>query len=125
MAIWPTMGRKNRTGCNELRENAIVSSERATIDEKTESSRPSTCPPTRKRNHVVGGRVVRRENGIFSSECALSDEKMESSRRRTHCPTRKRNHVVGGRIIRRENGIFSPEHAFAVEKKLSSAQGDT
>src|SRR6266571_6748436 len=40
--------RKNRTGCNELRENAIVSPKRATIDEKMESSRRSTRSPSRR-----------------------------------------------------------------------------
>src|SRR5439155_3335158 len=40
--------RKNRTGCNELRENAIVSPKRATIDEKMESSGRSTRSPSRR-----------------------------------------------------------------------------
>ncbi len=71
--------RKNRTGCNELRENAIVSPKRATIDEKMESSCRSTHCPTRKRNLLVGTRPLRRENGIFLSEHALAVEKKLSS----------------------------------------------
>src|SRR3989441_8735064 len=123
MTICPTTGRKNRAGCHELRENAIVSSEHAAIDEKMQSFRRSSHSPARKRNFLVGTRPLRRESEIFSRECALSDEKLESSRRSTGPPTRKRNLVVGARVLRRENGILSSEHAVSDEKTKSSCQG--
>src|SRR3989442_854807 len=110
MTICPTTGRKNRAGCHELRENAIVSSEHAAIDEK--------C------SLFVGARVLRRENGILSSEHAVSDEKTKSSCQGVHRPTRKRNLLAGACLLRRETEIVSPEHGFAVEKKSSSAQPD-
>src|SRR6266516_1028118 len=103
MTICPTTGRKNRAGCHELRENAIVSSEHAAIDEKMQSFRRSSHSPARKRNLLAGMRPLRRETGVVSPEHGSSDEKMESSRRSTGPPTRKRNLVVGARSVRRED----------------------
>src|SRR5216117_1894783 len=119
-----TTGRKNRAGCHELRENAIVSSEHAAIDEKMQSFRRSSHSPARKRNFLVGTRPLRRENGILSSEHAVSDEKTKSSCQGVHRPTRKRNLLAGACLLRQETEIVSPEHGFAVEKKSSSAQPD-
>src|SRR5437867_13391128 len=111
MTICPTTGRKNRAGCHELRENAIVSSEHAAIDEKMQSFRRRSHSPARKRNFLVGTRPLRRESEIFSRECALSGEKLESSGRSARPRTRIWNHLVGARGLRRENGILSSVHA--------------
>jgi len=87
--------------------------------EKMQSSRRSARPSTRKRNLLVGARIVRRENGILSSERALSDEKMQSSRRSTRPSTRKWNRLVRARVLQRENGIMSSEDALSDEKTES------
>src|SRR6058998_2382825 len=62
-----------------LREAVIFLSEYAFSDEKTQPSRRSTRPPTRKRNLLFGARILRQENAIFLSECASFDDKMQSS----------------------------------------------
>src|SRR5881396_3763247 len=79
MTICPTTGRKNRAGCHELRENAIVSSEHAAIDEKMQSFRRSSHSPARKRNLLAGARLLRRETEIFSREHGFAVEKKSSS----------------------------------------------
>src|SRR6266536_2868660 len=95
-------------------------SEDALSDEKMQSCRRRTRFPTRRCNHVVGGRAFRREDAIMSSEDALSDEKMQSCCRRTRFPTRRCNHVVGGRAFRREDAIMLSEDALSDEKMGSN-----
>src|SRR5881296_2666683 len=58
-----------------LREAVIFLSEHAFSDEKTQPSRRSVRPPTRKCNLLVEARVLRRENAAFSSKHASSDKK--------------------------------------------------
>src|SRR5206468_3088418 len=79
MTICPTTGRKNRAGCHELRENAIVSSEHAASDEKTKSSCQGVHRPTRKRNLLAGACLLRRETEIVSPEHGFAVEKKSSS----------------------------------------------
>src|SRR6266566_4385224 len=69
-------------GNGHLREAVIFLSEDAHSDEKTQPSRRSVRPPTRKRHLLAGVRVLRRENAIFSSDRASSVEKMSSSEQR-------------------------------------------
>ena len=103
-----------------LQEALIFLSEYAFSDEKTQPSRRSVRPPTRKRHLLVGVRVLRRENAIFSSKRAFSGEKTLPSRRSTRPPTRKRNLLFGARILRRENAIFLSECASFDDKMQSS-----
>src|SRR5438552_15423433 len=85
-----------------LREAVIFLSEYAFSDEKTQPSRRSVRPPTRRRHLLVGVRVLRRQDAIFSSERAslgreiaiflseraFSDKKTRPSRRITRLPWR-------------------------------------
>ena len=94
-----------------LREAVIFLSEYAFSDEKTQPSRRSVRPPTRRRHLLVGVRVLRRQDAIFSSERAslgreiaiflseraFSDKKTRPSRRITRPPWR-RCHLLTERL---------------------------
>ena len=107
MAGIPITGRKARTGCNEIRENAIFWPEDAPSGDKTKSSHRRTGLPATKCNLLAGGRALRQQNAIFSSESMSSSDKMQSSRPRTRPPATECNLLVGERVLRQVNDVFS------------------
>src|SRR5438132_218708 len=95
---------------------AIFSQEHACSVEKIQSSRRTTCSPTRKRDLLVGARVFRRENTTFLLGYAPSVEKTPSGCRSTLLPARRRHVLAGRRPLRREKPVFSS--AVAQEEKM-------
>src|SRR5437762_3143488 len=61
MGILPDTATEERIGFNELRENAIFSTDNAPSDEKKPSSRRTTRPPTRK-HHLLDDGTSRGED---------------------------------------------------------------